>query len=272
MNKYLIMRDNEPTGPFSLEQLKSLQVQSNDKVWVKGYSDKWTYAIEVEELRQALGLKGQVETAFDTSLSSLDGLSPHENKFNSPVSNPANPMEKSNKTRFYKTSLIVSVLLVLLLGGILIKKSIEPEVVEIKDVAVAPPAGEAATNSENFQNALSKEFIPVETKPKKVKPKELKKMVSVKANKYEVKILGGIKDLEITVENFSEHLLDQVTIKVEYLKPKGEVINSEMITISDIKAGNAKTIEVPPSPRGVKIKYEITDIVSKEYKAVLDEL
>jgi hypothetical protein len=85
-------------------------------------------------------------------------------------------------------------------------------------------------------------------------------------------MLGGIKDLEITVQNFSDHLLDEVTVKVDYLKPKGEIINSEMVVISDIKAGESKTIEVPPSSRGVKIKYAITDIISKEYKAVLEEL
>lgn len=256
MNKYLIMRDNLQTGPYTLEQLRLDRLKSTDLVWLQGYSTNWMLAGEIEELKDLVdgGLaKSEIPHKLSASLN-------------------ADHLEKSTKTRWYKIALSASVLAILILGGVLVKKSFEPEAVEIKGVSINPHGSEAVTNSENFQNALSKEFIPVEAKPKKVKPKELKKMVSAQVNNYEVKILGGIKDLEITVQNFSDHLLDEVTLKVDYLKPKGEIINSEMITIKDIKAGEAKTIEVPPSSRGVKVNYAITDIVSKEYKSILEEL
>ena len=87
-----------------------------------------------------------------------------------------------------------------------------------------------------------------------------------------MKILGGIKYLEITVQNFSEHLLDEVTVKIDYLKPKGEVVNSEIVTVTNIKPQEAKIAEVPSSPRGVKVKYTIVDIRSREYKAILEQL
>lgn len=262
MNKYLILRNGEQTGPFTLEQLRFLNLQANDIVWVQGQSDKWTSVGEIEELKEFLQNNGGVGVENNRNTGTL----PIEGQ----VVNPS--PSKTNPAKFYKPALVASVLAIVLLAGLLIKKSFEPEVVEIKDVSLNPPAGEATTNAANFQNALSKEFIPVEKKPKKLKPKELKKMVSVHASKYEVKILGGIKDLDLTVQNFSDHFLDEVIVKVEYLKPKGEVINSEMITISGVKAGESKTIEVPPSSRGVKVNYSIEDIVSKEYKAILEEL
>jgi hypothetical protein len=271
MKRYLIMRNNEQTGPFTLEQLKFQKIQSNDIVWVQGESDNWTYAEEIEELKQliepATGEVGQIPPK------SLSEFPPFDNNSARGSQQPyADNPGKPGKTKFYQIALAASILAVVLLAGLLIKKSFEPEAVEIKDVALTPQNGEATTNSANFQNALSKEFIPVEKKPKKLKPKELKKMVSLQASKYEVKILGGIKDLDLTVENFSDHFLDEVIVKVEYLKPKGEVINSETITISGVKAGESKTVEVPPSTRGVKVNYTIEEIVSKEYKAVLEEL
>jgi len=271
MKKYLIMRNNEHTGPFTLEQLKFQKIQANDIVWVQGQSDNWTYAEQIDELKQL------IEPAPD-SVSRLSSKAPSEfaplennSTRNSKQAYPDNS-GKPGKTRFYQVALATSILAVVLLAGLLIKKSFAPEAVEIKDVALTPQNGEATTNSANFQNALAKEFIPIEKKPKKLKPKELKKMVSLQASKYEVKILGGIKDLDLTVQNFSDHFLDEVIVKVEYLKPKGEVINSELITISGVKAGESKTVEVPPSTRGVKVNYSIEEIVSKEYKAVLEEL
>jgi hypothetical protein len=63
-----------------------------------------------------------------------------------------------------------------------------------------------------------------------------------------------------------------VTVKIDYLKPKGEIISSEVVTINNIKSGEAKTIEVPPSSRGVKVKYSIVDVHSQEYKAIAEQL
>jgi hypothetical protein len=67
-------------------------------------------------------------------------------------------------------------------------------------------------------------------------------------------------------------LLDKVEIRVDYLKPKGEVIGSEFVTVTDIKSQESKTVDVPPSARGIKIKYTIVSVESKEYKTVLEEI
>ena len=273
MDNYLLLRDNKQSGPYSFEQLKTMSILPTDLVWVQGRSDGWQYAAETAELK----------TLFPIALPG-DGFSgsssknfPLETKYSRPLDEIkdiyVDHLQKRSNARWYKAALIASVATIIILGGILIKKSMEPEAIVIKDSVVTPPAGgDAVTNSENFQNALSKEFIPYEPKPKKVKPKDIKKLVSVQVNDYDVKILGGIKDLEITVENFSEHLLDEVIVKIDYLKPKGEVINSEIVTVTNIKPQEAKSAEVPSSTRGVKVKYTIVDIHSREYKAILEQL
>ena len=273
MGNYLLLRDNQQSGPYSLEQLKTLAVLPTDLVWVQGRSEGWAYAAEIEELKDLF----EISSTNERFSGSLSKNLPLETKYTRPLDEIkemyVDHLQKTGKTKWYKAALMASVAAILVLSGILIKKSMEPEEVEIKNAVIAaPPAGDAVTNSENFQNALSKEFIPYETKPKKIKPKDLKKLVSVQVNDYEVKILGGIKDLEITVQNFSDHLLDEVTVKVDYLKPKGEVINSEIVSVTNIKPQEAKSAEVPSSPRGVKVKYTILDIHSQEYKAIVEEL
>lgn len=272
MGNYLLLRDNQQSGPYSFEQLKTSGVLPTDLIWVQGRSEGWAYAAEIEELKVLFQLPSPDRVS---ELSSKNF--PLETNYTRPLHEIkemyVDHLQKTGKTRWYKAALIASVAAILVLGGLLIKKSMEPEEVVIKDSVVAPPrGGEPVTNSENFQNALSKEFIPYEAKPKKVKPKDLKKLVSVQVNDYEVKILGGIKDVEITVQNFSEYLLDEVTVKIDYLKPKGEVVNSEVVTVTNIKPQESKIAEVPSSPRGVKVKYTIVDIRSQSYKAVLEQL
>jgi hypothetical protein len=282
MSKYLLLRNNQQTGPHSLEDLQTRGLRSTDLIWIQGKSDGWTYAPEVEELagfiEEISNSSPEVQdVSATTAIPSYRGQFTLETKYTRPLDEIkeiyVHHLQKKGKTKVYKTALVLSVLVTLVLSGLLIRKIMDkPEPVQIK-IATAPPAvSEPITNSENFQNALSKEFIPIETKPKKAKPKDIKKLVSVQANDYRVKLLGGINDLKLTVQNYSDHLLDKVVVKVDYLKPKGEVINSELVTIRNIKSQDVKTIDVPPSSRGVKIKYTILSIHSQEYKTILEEL
>jgi hypothetical protein len=289
MSNYLLLRDDQQIGPYTFEQLKAIGLEPTDLVWVQGRSDGWTSAVDVEELKELIRMPGKTGQAnalpgFQNSGLAFERFTSNESpgletKYSRPLEEIkemyVQHLQKTGKTKWYKAALAAEIVAVMVLGGLVVKYSMDkPEEVQIKEAgaAVVPPSGEAVTNSQNFQNALSKEFIPYEAKPKKIKPKDLKKLVSVQVNNYEVKLLGGIKNLDVTVQNFSEHLLDEVTIKIDYLKPKGEVINSEVVTINNIKSGEAKTIEVPPSSRGVKVKYSIVDVHSQEYKAIAEQL
>ena len=289
MSNYLLLRNNLQTGPYSLEELKTRGLQPTDLVWIQGKSDGWTHATDIEELAVFINDVSdhaspvQQNASMTAAALPIDRAPSPEQHFNleTKYTRPLDEikemyvhhLQKKGKAKLYKTVLALSIIVILALSGLLIKKIVDkPESVQIK-IATAPPAvSEPVTNSENFQNALSKEFIPIETKPKKLKPVDLKKLVNVQANDYHVKILGGINDLQLTVQNFSDHLLDKVVIKVDYLKRKGEVVNSELVTIKNIKSQDSKTIDVPPSSRGVKIKYSILTVQSQEYKTVVEEI
>lgn len=290
MSNYLLLRNNLQSGPYSLDQLKNFNISTTDLIWVEGKSNGWTYAGEIDDLNElfetreknmATPVAGFTSSymgndAFIKDPSSQRNHPSLENKYSRPLDEIkemyVHHLKKTGKTKKYKLALIASVVAILLLSGFVVIKWIEkPEEVQVKVTRNATPApGEPVTNSENFQNALSKEFIPYEARPKKTKPKDLKKMVSVEANEYHVRLLGGINDLQLTIQNYSEHLLNKVSIKVDYLKPNGEVVNTEVVTVKNIKPQETKNIDVPPSKRGVKIKYTILNVYSQEYKAIME--
>jgi hypothetical protein len=51
MNKYLLLRDNKQTGPYSLEELVAKGIKAYDLVWLDGKSAAWRYPSEIEELK-----------------------------------------------------------------------------------------------------------------------------------------------------------------------------------------------------------------------------
>jgi hypothetical protein len=277
MKKYLLLRDDVQSGPFTLEEIKTKNLQATDLIWKLGISNGWSHASEIDELD--LVKQDHSSSTPDTSSSDKNTSSPTlKTNYRKSLSDIkeiyVQHLQKAEKTKKYKIGLAAAAFVIVILGGLLVKNLVDaPKEVEIKvaDVSNAP-SGEGVTNSENFQNALSKEFVPYEPKPKKIKPKDLKKMIGVETNDYHVRLLGGINDLKLTVQNYSEHLLDKVVVKVDYLKPKGDIVNSEQVTITNIKPAQSKSIDVPPSSRGVKVKYSVINVHSEEYKSLLKEI
>ena len=51
MNKYLLLRDNKQSGPYSVNELAIHGLKAYDLVWLEGKSAAWRYASEIEELK-----------------------------------------------------------------------------------------------------------------------------------------------------------------------------------------------------------------------------
>lgn len=48
---YLLLRNNKQSGPYSLDDLKSMGLKAYDLVWLEGKSAAWRYPCEIEELK-----------------------------------------------------------------------------------------------------------------------------------------------------------------------------------------------------------------------------
>ena len=51
MNKYLLLRDNKQTGPYTAQELAEKGIKPYDLVWLEGKSAAWRYPGEIEELK-----------------------------------------------------------------------------------------------------------------------------------------------------------------------------------------------------------------------------
>jgi hypothetical protein len=47
---YLLLRNNKQTGPYSLEEIKTMGLKAYDLVWIEGKSAAWRYPCEIDEL------------------------------------------------------------------------------------------------------------------------------------------------------------------------------------------------------------------------------
>ena len=52
MITYLLLRSNKESGPFSLEELRQIELKPYDLIWVSGKSAAWRYPGEIEELKE----------------------------------------------------------------------------------------------------------------------------------------------------------------------------------------------------------------------------
>ena len=89
------------------------------------------------------------------------------------------------------------------------------------------------------------------------------KQVSVKSNDYKRGTFGGIHDLQLTVTNNTNYLLDNVVVELQYLKPGNEPLKTDNVRFSPIPPNGSLTLAIAPTNRGVKVAYKIIHVESK---------
>src|SRR5215213_5626980 len=51
MKKFLLLRNNKQSGPYSTEELQEMGLKPYDLIWVEGKSAAWRYPGEVDDLK-----------------------------------------------------------------------------------------------------------------------------------------------------------------------------------------------------------------------------
>ena len=289
MNRYLLLRDDQEKGPFSLDELRSMQVSPDDLVWVEGKSTIWSHAKDVPGLsflweKNAGSERFSENTYSPTAFSGAAsyGFSQTEADFSRSQRQEQHAPDASEKTfrflnRFSWVAVAAGIGLVAMFLTKMARNSREVVIVPKEAAAARNLPDQLLDNTENFQNALTKEIIllPDSTKTtthKKVKPKNLRSLVKLATNEYKVGLFGGINNLKLTVQNNSDVVLDKVIIKIDYLKPNGEIINSDTLYARMIEPKDSKVIEVPDTKRGVKIQYKVISAKAHEFKVAMSEV
>jgi len=90
-----------------------------------------------------------------------------------------------------------------------------------------------------------------------------KDYITVNRSSYNYSKLGGISNLAIIVTNTTPYTISNVQVRVKILTVNGYVFRTKYLFFNDIKAKSKQQQFVPPTNRGVNVKYDIVSASSK---------
>ncbi len=93
--------------------------------------------------------------------------------------------------------------------------------------------------------------------------KKIKKLVVIDKVDYKTGLLGGIKNISVSLSNHSNYKMDLVIVDVDYLKANDNTIKTERLYFKSMLPDATLTIAAPAG-QGSKIDCRITLISSKE--------
>jgi hypothetical protein len=128
------------------------------------------------------------------------------------------------------------------------------------------PKADAKSDTQNTSNITGEKnarpVMEISTKPSSIE--DISSKIALKASDYKVGLLGGIRNLTMTLQNDSRYLLDKVTVELKYLNQNDKIIDTEQLSFQNVQAGNASSLQVNKTKRGIKVEYQITKIECKE--------
>ena len=95
-------------------------------------------------------------------------------------------------------------------------------------------------------------------------------LVVANTNEYTSNGLGGISNLDITVSNKTNYIIDEVMVEVEYIKKNGGIFNVEKLVMKNINPNDTKSIRAPDCNRGRTVRVSIKSIYSKQLNLCYD--
>jgi hypothetical protein len=128
------------------------------------------------------------------------------------------------------------------------------------DAETTPSQNNSRNNSTSSSRKSKSEPNFIETDHK-----DLRDLVSLQSNNYIRGAFGGIRGLELTVQNNSEYLLDEVSVELQIMKPSEQPLRTDIITFKNIGSNKSITVKVPDSQRGIRVDYRITNIESRQF-------
>lgn len=305
MVNYLLLRNGKLFGPFTLEDLKSFELQSSDQVRIDHEQSTWRSIFEIEALQDCLEDsfsetisdvntdKGSIGTLTSPSLSyepylfkkgSFTINSKSKNCF---PKDPYSDFEENSILWFIRLFrqnpfTVAYVFIIVVCGTILLKNIVDKLIrdtfpMEQISMAASSRSQIKKASEKMYQNALVREWIPPQQKFRKarktvVSPQDIIKHLTLTSNKYKKGFFGGISDLNLTIHNTSNHFVNQVEIELTYKDNNEKTLDTKNFQVESISPHGNKVISIPPSRRGVKVSYRILNIYASHPQSLSKEI
>jgi hypothetical protein len=285
-NKYFIHDGSEQAGPYSIEELQSLNIGKESMVWHEGL-DGWKPAGEIEELQSIFPV-----VAMPPPLEPKTNMPPPFISAKKPESSDKKPLdEKEKKKRLY-----------MIIGGSALALLLTVAIV----LAIALPGKESedSKSGDTLTNVSNNDSVnPVDinnpTKTADGKPipgavQTTQKQVDAKVaveDKEEAqrkryagswrnyitasvdfrKVPGPppigtmVKEVRVTVHNNSPYYVDEMVVYVNFLGSKNEQLKSERVAFKGVPANSTRSLDVVSS-KGYSAETRINKVTSNSMK------
>ena len=230
MKKYFIHNGTQQDGPFDVEELRLKNLHKDSPVWFEGLTD-WTTISKVEELKNIIPVVPPPFAAKTTSSAPIEKPIAYANVTTS---------ETKKGSSVGQRLLILSTIIVLILIGTYFYKQMQHQ--EYQEIR------QASINTEVDRKKMTRDNIT--------------SLITAERSSYNFSSLGGISNLSLSVTNQTDYIIDNVKVRVIYLKPNGQVWNSRFVDFNLLNPKTKSTIKVADTERGVSVKYEIASIKS----------
>jgi ribosomal protein L32 len=125
---------------------------------------------------------------------------------------------------------------------------------------ISDEANEQKQAAIDYQKIKDKELKKKERRNKELVNNNLGNYLKASANDYKQKLLGGIKNLRITVSNSSDYTMEQVIVEVKYHKLNNKLYTTKNLYFKNLKANSNMTLFAPETNVGTYVKYKIIEV------------
>jgi hypothetical protein len=203
--------------------------------------------------RKTNGATTPVQTDAQQQPPSTPLVTPSDNNVSSPVTNPDDTKGNDNNANAGDREIARQA----------VNKELPKTTDQTKVVTTVQKEEPVAAGEKDVETARQR-TEDIKSSPVTEKARQnIYQLVSVAGSDYKTGLLGGISNLQLTVSNNSLYAVDQVEVLVNYLNVEKKLVKQQTVVVSDVAAGEQKTIDVPKTNRGVYVSYTITKINSR---------
>lgn len=229
MKKYYLHDGVQQQGPFDINELKSKNISKNSQIWCDGILD-WMHAWKIPELSELINSTPPV---FNKQTTNFSGNQLQHNRI---IESNAT----KNNSSFGKKLLTFLAAVVLILVGLYVYSQLQNN--------------NTVQNKETLQTIVDRQKEQVRN--------NISSYVTVGSSSYNYRLIGGISNLSLIVTNNSGYMLDDVKVKLSYIKADGTLWKDIDVDFTYVEGNHNMTIKIPDTDRGISIKYQIVSIKS----------
>jgi len=269
MKRYLLLREERQSGPYTLEDLVACRLVPGDRI---RYDEdgEWKAPEAFPELLP------YISSLHEVAIAGMQGTLAGTVALENEVVMAAGGEEKKPSwamlwSRMGQEELLnlAAVFIGMVLGVFVVKKVVD-DFVERNIPMGYTGAMPKAPHEEGvpFQNALVRDRAEPGAAAAAIHPDltpaQLLKNLELKGSPYQVGEPGGIRGLQLTLVNSTAQYVNSVEVELQYFDEKGKILATQNLDMGAVHPHSTKTLAVPPSRKGARVSYKVLNLYSRQ--------